>query len=176
MKYYGPGSESPYTDKSKEDKLEKLQAKELDSLNNTIGNLHTLPIKDISSESLSKIFSSGEDGEDKFEVVNNRINVIEDKIGNKDILKLTDAEGSELAKNNQEEIKLSPMIYLRGDNSWEYAKYKEYWFTRSKGSKDDWVLMKGDIDKSALEKEFGDEDNRWAQPSESELKALIDAW
>ena len=180
MKYYGPDSQTKNTfgqDVTNEDLLEKELDGMITSISNIVENLSNLPIDQISSDSLSKVLSQyNPNNTTNFKIINKNINTIKDKIGNKDILKLTDAEGSELAKNNQEEIKLSPMIYISGDNSWEYVKYKEYWFTRPKGSKDVWVLLKQNINKAALEKEFEDEDNRWAQPSDSELKALIDAW
>jgi hypothetical protein len=178
MKIYGGGDDPQVCkqDFCDTDKDPEVITKELlEKVQRLVKYVAKLPIEDLTERQLTLILQKHKSKfNDNIEYIISKIKRILPKIQNMEAIDLIDSEGYKYEKNNQSDIQNQKIVNLKGDNTYEYAKWGEYWFTRKKGDTD-WKFLKTEIDKSSLEKAYKDEANKLDKASEGELDAFLDS-
>ena len=176
-KLYG-GDEPVFGSEYHKDKMgnpEEITVQLLEKIQRLVKYVAKLPIEDLTERQLTAILQKHKsDFNNNIEYIISKIKKIIPKLKNMEIIDLIDSEGLGYEKNNQVDIENAKKINLKGDNTYEYAKWGEYWFFRKKGETP-WKFMKTEIDKSGLEKSYKDEQNKYDKASEGEIDALLDS-
>lgn len=172
------GDEPVFGSEYHKDKMgdpEVITVQLLEKIQRLVKYVAKLPIEDLTERQLTTILQKHKsDFNNNIEYIISKVKKIIPKLKNMEIIDLIDSEGLGYEKNNQSDIGKQKIINLKGDNTYEYAKWGEYWFFRKKGETP-WKFMKTEIDKSNLEKSYKDEQNKYDKASEGEIDALLDS-